>query len=65
MTIEDVNKIIDNVENKPNKDLLEAREVLISEFTETKELIIQLTLYLEKIESFYEKINNEIKYRLK
>lgn len=52
--------IVENIENKPNKDLIEARDSLKKEFDATKELIISLTRHLESIEDFYEKTNNEI-----
>lgn len=59
----DKNKILDiieNIENKSNKDLLEARSILETEFDSSKELIINLTRHLESIEEFYNKINKEI-----
>ena len=63
----DINKIIEisnNVEDKPNKDLISARDILIEEFDKTKDLIINLTKHLEGIEGMYDKINNEIKKRI-
>lgn len=59
----DKNKILDiveNIENKSNKDLLEARGILEAEFDSSKELIINLTRHLESVEEFYNKINKEI-----
>lgn len=63
----DKDKIINIVENhkdKSNKDLLETRDILIKEYTKTKELIIDLTKHLDVIEDFYDIVNNEIKNRL-
>lgn len=60
MDINSLNEIIQNYENKPNKDLLSARNVLVEEFDKTKELIISLTRHLDSIEEKYNVINNEI-----
>ena len=59
-----ITEIVKNVSDKPNKDLLEARDILLSEFTKTKELIIDLTRHLEIVEEYYETINKEIGNRL-
>jgi hypothetical protein len=63
----DINKIIEisnDSENKSNKDLISARDILIEEFDKTKDLIINLTKHLEGVEEMYDKINNEIKKRI-
>lgn len=60
MDINSLNEIIENYENKPNKDLLSVRTILIEEFDKTKELIISLTRHLDNIEEKYNIINNEI-----
>jgi hypothetical protein len=63
----DINKIIEisnNVNDKSNKDLISARDILIEEFDKTKDLIINLTKHLEGVEEMYDKINNEIKKRI-
>jgi hypothetical protein len=60
MDINSLNEIIQNYENKPNKDLLSARNVLVEEFDKTKELILSLTRHLDSIEEKYNVINNEI-----
>lgn len=60
-----IKEIIDNVENKPNKLLLEARDTLTTEFEETKELIVKLTRHLDVVQEFYNKINNELGNRIK
>lgn len=64
----DKDKIIDvvkNVKDKPNKDLFEAREILMTEFDKTKELIIDLTKHLDAVQNYYEQINAEIGNRIK
>ena len=59
-----ITEIVKNVSDKPNKDLLEARTILLDEFTKTKELIIDLMRHLEIVEEYYETINKEIGNRL-
>jgi hypothetical protein len=56
--------VVENVKNKSNKDLIESRDILLSEFEKTKKLIIDLTRHLESVESFYETINKEIGKRI-
>ena len=58
-------KIIENVEETPNKDLSEAVNILFDEFNKTKETIIDLTRHLDSIEVSYNKVNNELKNRIK
>lgn len=53
-------EIANDVENKSNKDLFEAQNLLYSEFQDTKELIIELTRHLDKIEILYNNVNDEI-----
>lgn len=56
-------EIANDCENKPNKDLLSARDVLMEEFEKTKQLIIDLTRHLDAVEGLYNKVNEEIKKR--
>ena len=63
MNREKVIEIANDCNNKPNKDLLSAKEILIKEFEKTKELIIDLTRHLDAIEGLYNKVNEEIKKR--
>ena len=65
MNKDKIKEIINNVENKPNKILLETRDTLIAEFEETKKLIIDLTRHLDAVQNFYDKINKELGNRLK
>jgi len=63
----DKNKIIDVVENsehKSNNELLETLNILLDEYTKTKELIINLTKHLDIIEEYYNIVNKEIGKRL-
>lgn len=62
----DINKIIqicENAEDKSNKDLVTARDILMEEFDKTKDLIINLTNHLESVEVLYDKVNSELKKR--
>ncbi len=65
MEKEKIVEIAENAKDKPNKYLFETRELLYNEFNHTKELIIELTLHMETIEEYYNKINAEIKNREK
>jgi hypothetical protein len=63
----DINKVIEisnDAENKSNKDLITARDILMEEFDKTKDLIINLTKHLEGVEEMYDKVNNEMKKRI-
>lgn len=64
MELDKLLKIVEEVENKPNKDLIEVQKELIDEFEKTKDLIINLTKHLENVEDLYEKVNNEIGKRI-
>ena len=64
MDKEKVNDVVENAKDKPNKDLLECRNILLEEYTKTKTLIIELTRHLEVVENHYETINKEISNRL-
>jgi predicted RND superfamily exporter protein len=56
-------EIAKDVKNKSNKDLVEARDTLLTEFENTKKLVIDLTRHLEAIEEYYNIINKEIEKR--
>lgn len=64
----DLNKIIEiskDAENKSNKDLYSALEILSNEFEKTKILIVDLTRHLETVEAMYNNINKEIGKRIR
>ena len=46
-------KIVESVKDSPNKDLIESRDELYSEYNKTKQLIIDLTRHLEIVEKYY------------
>lgn len=57
--------IVDDVENKSNKDLFFALNELQEEFEKTKNLIVDLTRHLDSVELMYNKVNEEIGKRVK
>ena len=64
----DIEKLIDvakDYENKSNKDLFDAVNILHDEYEKTKEIIIELTKHLDNIEYYYNKVNDEVGKRLK
>lgn len=65
MDIEKINDVVKNSKDKPNKDLIESRDILITEFDKTKQLILDLTKHLDAVRDSYEIINTEIGKRLK
>ena len=61
-------KLIDvakDYQNKSNKDLFDAVNLLYEEYEKTKELIIDLTKHLETVEILYNNVNDEVGKRLK
>ncbi len=57
-------EIANNVENQSNKDLFDAQNLFYKEFQDTKDLIIDLTRHLDKIELLYNNVNEEIGKRV-
>jgi hypothetical protein len=56
-------EIIDDIKDKPNKDLLECEFVLFEEYEKTKEIVIELTKHMDTIEEMHSKIISEIEKR--
>jgi hypothetical protein len=65
MDADKVLEVIENPEMKSNKDLGECEKFLYTEFEKTKEQIVTLTRYLDRIESSYNVINEELSKRYK
>ena len=63
MEKEKILNIVNDVENKSNKDLQETLLFLSEEFEKSKNLAIELTRHMDSIEDIYNKVNNEIKKR--
>jgi len=60
MSPTDIENIVKNVKDQPNAKLVEGRDLLLTEFNKTKELIIDLTRHLDAVGESYEVINEEI-----
>jgi hypothetical protein len=65
MEKEKIIEVIEDIENKSNKDLFETADFLYGEFNNTKELIISLTRHMDTVEEMYNKISSEIEKRSK
>ena len=64
----DKERLIDvakDYQNKSNKDLFDAVNLLYEEYEKTKELIIDLTRHLETVEVLYNNVNDEVGKRIK
>lgn len=57
-------EVYENCKDKSNKDLFEARDILLDEHEKTKSLIVELTRHLDTVELYYETINKEIGNRV-
>jgi len=64
METKDIIEIAKNANDKSNKDLVECRDILFTEFEKTKQLILDLTRHLDTVQEYYEIINTEIGKRL-
>jgi hypothetical protein len=60
---EDIVKELGDLKNTPNAKLIEIMDKLTSDFDSTKNNIIGLTLYLDKVEEMYNKTLNEYQTR--
>lgn len=58
-------EIANDCENRSNKELVDSRDFLISEFDDLKTVIIDLTRKLEIVETLYNKVNGELNKRYK
>lgn len=65
MEKEKIIEVIENLENKSNRDLFGVADFLYDEFNNTKELIISLTRHMDTVEEMYNKVNSEIEKRSK
>ena len=60
MDAKDIETIVKNVKDQPNAKLVESRDLLLTEFNKTKDLIVDLTRHLDAVGESYEVINEEI-----
>lgn len=68
MTQDELNEIIESqnkLSDTPNAKLVEHMDKLTTDFEETKERIINLTFYLDKVEELYNSILKEYQNRIK
>ena len=65
MEKEKILEIVENLQDKSNKDLFLTIEEINKEFDKTKEIIIDLTRHLDNLEKIYNEVNNEIGKRVK
>ena len=60
---ENIIKLQSELKDQPNSKLIEVMDKLTTEFDTTKEVIINSTLYLDKIEELYNNILKEYESR--
>ena len=65
MEKEKIIEVINNVEDKSNRDLFEVINVLYDEHEKTKKLIFDLSKHLDGIEESYKKVEKVVKKRVK
>jgi hypothetical protein len=63
ISIEQFNEIVSDFKNKGNNELVKAMDFLTEDFDETKQMIVELSVHLDNIETLYEKILKEYKFR--
>lgn len=63
MEVERLKNIVENVKDKPNKDLFDAEDFLFKQHEELKSRIIDLTNKLESIENLHQIVITEIENR--
>jgi len=67
MTKEELEQIIDSqkdLKNIPNSTLISQMDLLTQDFDNTKEKIISMTYYLDKVEELYNNILSEYQNRV-
>ena len=60
---ENIVKLQSDLKDQPNSKLIEVMDTLTTEFDKTKEVIINSTLYLDKVEELYNNILKEYESR--
>ena len=64
ISIDEFSQIVSDIKNRGNSDLEKAMDFLNDDFEETKEMILNLTKHLDKIEELYNKILKEHESRI-
>ncbi len=65
MEKEKIIEVINNVEDKSNKDLFEVINILYQKQEKNKKLNFNLTKHLDGIEESYKKVEKEVNKRIK
>jgi|TARA_R110002110_G_scaffold201033_1_gene411905 bifunctional ADP-heptose synthase (sugar kinase/adenylyltransferase) len=65
MDKEKMEKIIIDPKSKGNSDITEVMLLLKNNYEDTKKLVVELTYRLDSIEEKYNKLNSELKKRVK
>jgi hypothetical protein len=55
--------IVENTENKSNKDLIDAEEFIFNEYERSKKLAIELVRMMEGLEEMHGKVIKELEKR--
>jgi hypothetical protein len=63
ISFDEVSEIIANIKNKGNSDLTKVMDFLNEDFEETKNLIVELSLHLDNIETLYDTVLKEYNSR--
>lgn len=63
ISIEQFNEIMADMKNRGNNDLVKAMDFLTEDFDETKQMIVDLSVHLDNIETLYDKILKEYNFR--
>jgi hypothetical protein len=59
LSFEEMNEIVSDMKNRGNSDLTKVMDFLSDDFEETKNLIIELTVHIDNIETLYDKVLKE------
>jgi hypothetical protein len=63
MNVDELKKIVDEYETRPNKDLIKVLDHINEEFEVTKKNLIKMTYYLDNLELTYNKLLKEYQKR--
>jgi len=63
MDLEELKKIVNEYESRPNKDIIKVMDHINEEFETTKKNLIKMTYYLDNLEITYNKLLKEYQKR--
>lgn len=64
ISLQEFNKIVSDIKNSSNGDLIKTMDFLNEDFEETKKMLLDLTQHLDNIEEMYNTILKEHNSRL-